>query len=225
MNKEKKCQEDLKKEYMEVMKMKKCKWAGDMGDEYCKNCNGVTMEVEGRFISCENCAGYEAGEEDAISDDVDMTPTKEDKQVVEDAAKKLNKNSDNIEEELPFSDDEDVTNNVEKTTQISTKTKKTNNNTPKKEKAEESKNTSIKVSEEKHKEEESEYTPTGIHVTSLRYTSGVTIKKGDNYFKFIAEEEWDVSQAKQDIQDVREQLWAKLNAEVDAQIEELNNMN
>ena len=59
----------------------------------------------------------------------------------------------------------------------------------------------------------------------MRYTSGATIKKGDNYFKFVAEEEWDVSQTKQNIQDVREQLWAKLNAEVDSQIEELNNMN
>ena len=63
-----------------------------------------------------------------------------------------------------------------------------------------------------------------IKVTSLRYTSGATIKKGDNYFKFLAEEEWDVSRI-EDVQEAREKLWAKLNAEVDSQIEELNNMN
>ena len=44
--------------------MKKCKWSGDMSDEYCKSCNGITMEVDGNSISCEKCAGYEAGEEE-----------------------------------------------------------------------------------------------------------------------------------------------------------------
>ena len=57
----------------------------------------------------------------------------------------------------------------------------------------------------------------------MRYTSGATIKKGDNYFKFVAEEEWDVSQV-DNVDDVREQLWAKLNGEVDKQIEELQNL-
>ena len=57
----------------------------------------------------------------------------------------------------------------------------------------------------------------------MRYTSGATIKRNDNYFKFIAEEEWDVSQV-DNIDDVREQLWAKLNGEVDKQIEELQNL-
>ena len=62
-----------------------------------------------------------------------------------------------------------------------------------------------------------------IKVTSLRYTSGATIKKGDNYFKFVAEEEWDVS-SYPDTNDAREQLWDKLNGEVDRQIEELKYM-
>ena len=63
-----------------------------------------------------------------------------------------------------------------------------------------------------------------IKLISMRYTSGATIKKGDNYFKLVAEEEWDVSQVS-NVDDVREQLWAKLNGEVDKQIEELQNMN
>lgn len=199
--------------------MRVCKYAGDPEDEYCKNCNGCTMEVEGKSISCTECAGYEEGDTDVdaetgvVTDEEPMNPP--------------------VEEAV---EEEPVAKPVQKADTAAKKTKATNT-TSKKEKAEESKNTQpndggkvtietpIKVSEEKHKEEESEYTPTGIQVISLRYTSGATVKKGDNYFKFIAEEEWDVSQAKQDIQEIREQLWAKLNAEVDAQIEELNSMN
>ena len=81
-------------------------------------------------------------------------------------------------------------------------------------------NTVTKVAEEKKETE----VKNDIKVTSIRYTSGATVKKGDNYFKFIAEEEWDVSRI-EDVQEAREKLWAKLNAEVDSQIEELNNMN
>ena len=195
--------------------MRVCKYAGDLEDEYCKNCNGCTMEVEGKSISCAECAGYEEGDTDVDTETGVVT---------------------NEEPMNPPVEEEPVAKPVQKADTAAKKTKVTNT-TSKKEKGKESKNTQpneggkvtietpIKISEEKHKEEESEYTPTGVHVTSLRYTSGATIKKGDNYFKFIAEEEWDVSQAKQDIQEIREQLWAKLNAEVDAQIEELNSMN
>ena len=194
--------------------MKKCKWAGDVNDEYCKGCDGITMQVDGNSISCTECAGYEEGDETTAEKTEEPMP------------KPI---PDKIEEDLPFSDVENVTNDVEETTQISTKTKKTNNNTPKKEKCEnESKNKAnnkpvIVANESK----ETEITTTiegEIKVTSLRYTSGATIKKGDNYFKFIAEEEWDVSRI-EDVQEAREKLWAKLNAEVDSQIEELNNMN
>ena len=199
---------------MEVISMKKCKWAGDLNDEYCKGCDGITMEVDGNSISCTECAGYEEGEETT------------DEKTEEPMSKPI---PDKIEEDLPFSDVENVTNDVEETTQISTKTKKTNNNTPKKEKCEnEAKNKAnnkpVIVSNE-NKENEVTITIEGeIKVTALRYTSGATVKKGDNYFKFIAEEEWDVSRI-EDVQEAREKLWAKLNAEVDSQIEELNNMN
>ena len=199
---------------MEVISMKKCKWAGDVNDEYCKGCDGITMQVDGNSISCTECAGYEEGEEST------------DEKTEEPMQKPI---PDKIEEDLPFSDVENVTNNFEETTQISTKTKKTNNNTPNKEKCEnESKNKAnnkpVIVSNE-NKETEVTTTIEGeIKVTALRYTSGATVKKGDNYFKFIAEEEWDVSRI-EDVQEAREKLWAKLNAEVDSQIEELNNIN
>ena len=199
---------------MEVISMKKCKWAGDVNDEYCKGCDGITMQVDGNSISCKECAGYEEGEE-AMGEKTE-----------EPMSKPI---PDKIEEDLPFSDVENVTNDVEETTQISTKTKKTNNNTPKKEKCEngsknKANNKPVIVSNENKETEVTNTIEGGIKVTALRYTSGVTVKKGDNYFKFIAEEEWDVSRI-EDVQEAREKLWAKLNAEVDSQIEELNNMN
>ena len=193
--------------------MKKCKWAGDVNDEYCKGCDGITMEVDGNSISCTECAGYEEDEESTVEQTEESMP------------KPI---PDKIEEDLPFSDVENVTNDVEETTQISTKDKKTNNNTPKGEKCENEEknkaNTVTKVAEEAKEKEVTTTIDGEIKVTALRYTSGATIKKGDNYFKFIAEEEWDVSRI-EDVQEAREKLWAKLNAEVDAQIEELNNMN
>ena len=194
--------------------MKKCKWAGDVNDEYCKGCDGITMEVDGNSISCTECAGYEEDEESTVEQTEESMP------------KPI---PDKIEEDLPSSDVENVTNDVEETTQISTKTKKTNNNTPKKEKCEnESKNKAnnkpVIVSNENKETEVTNTIEGEIKVTALRYTSGATVKKGDNYFKFVAEEEWDVSRI-EDVQEAREKLWAKLNAEVDSQIEELNNMN
>ena len=197
--------------------MKKCKWAGDVNDEYCKSCDGITMEVDGNSISCKECAGYEESDEDVES------TTEKTEEPMTDSTK------DNNEEDSQSSNIENVTNDVEETTQISTKDKKTNNNTPKEEKCEngsknKANNKPVIVSNE-NKETEVTTTIEGeIKVTALRYTSGATVKKGDNYFKFIAEEEWDVSRI-EDVQEAREKLWAKLNAEVDSQIEELNNMN
>ena len=199
---------------MEVISMKKCKWAGDVNDEYCKGCDGITMQVDGNSISCTECAGYEEGEETTAE------------KTEEPMQKPI---PDKIEEDLPFSDVENVTNYVEETTQISTKTKKTNNNTPKEEKCEneaknKANNNPVIVADESKETEVTTTIEGEIKVTSLRYTSGATVKKGDNYFKFISEEEWDVSRI-EDVQEAREKLWAKLNAEVDSQIEELNNMN
>ena len=192
--------------------MKKCKWAGDVNDEYCKGCDGITMEVDGNSIPCTECAGYEESDED-----VESTVEKTEEPVTDSI-------EDKIEEESQSSDVENVTNDVEETTQISTKAKKTNNNTSNKEKGKnESKNKATTVTKVAEEAKETEVS-NDIKVTALRYTSGATVKKGDNYFKFIAEEEWDVSRI-EDVQEAREKLWAKLNAEVDSQIEELNNMN
>ena len=183
--------------------MMKCKWAGDPNDEYCKNCDGVTMEVDGNSISCAECAGYEAGTEE-----VDSTPDK-------------------VKESLPSEEEKnDDPENNEKPIEKPPKSDKPNNNTPKEEKPLKSKNNKVtKVKEEKKAVEKTAKDENGqVKVVSMRYTSGATIKRNDNYFKFVAEEEWDVSRI-EDVQEAREKLWAKLNAEVDSQIEELNNMN
>lgn len=187
--------------------MRKCKWAGDPADEYCKSCDGCKMIVDNVETECTNCAGYEAGEEE-----VETT------------------NSENVKDTAEPIMDEPVTStkNDEKTDEKTAKPKKTSNNTSKakatkiedKNKATNNKTDVVKVSEEHNFTEN--VSADGIRVTSIRYTSGATVKKGDNYFKFIAEEEWDVSRI-EDVQEAREKLWAKLNAEVDSQIEELNN--
>ena len=192
--------------------MKKCKWAGDVNDEYCKGCNGITMEVDGNSISCTECAGYESSEDEVSEETTNNNFMPE------------------PEEELPF--EEEQIKSVEKNDKKQTKEEKTTNNTTLKEKVKtDTKNKETtnkekvtKVSEEKKSVETTKNVDDEIKVTAIRYTSGATIKKGDNYFKFIAEEEWDVSRI-EDVQEAREKLWAKLNAEVDSQIEELNNMN
>ena len=187
-----------------------CKYAGDPTDEYCKNCDGITMEVDDKKIACTECAGYEAGKEETDTNEEIMNPPVEE---TEDASV------------------EETTNNEEKSVEKTSKAKKSNNNTANsknvkstsknKETINKKEDKAVKVKEEKKAVE----TTNDIKVVSMRYTSGATVKKGDNYFKFIAEEEWDVSQTKQNIEDVREQLWAKLNCEVDKQIEELNSIN
>ena len=197
--------------------MKKCKWSGDVNDEYCKGCDGITMDVDGNSIPCTECAGYEESDEDVES------TTEKTEEPVTDSTK------DKIEQDSKSSNVENVTNYVEETTQISTKDKKTNNNTPNEEKGKngsknKANNKPVIVSNENKETEVTNTIEGEIKVTALRYTSGATIKKGDNYFKFIAEEEWDVSRI-EDVQEAREKLWAKLNAEVDSQIEELQNMN
>lgn len=196
--------------------MKKCKWAGDQGDEYCKSCDGITMDVDGKSISCKECAGYEAGTDDVVNEEIMPEPIEE-----------------KTEDKSTETNVENVTKNKQNSLQISTKDKKTNNNTPNEEKGKNKEKTkgtnnkdkAVKIADEKNTQEKVSKDDGEIKVTSLRYTSGATIKKGDNYFKFIAEEEWDVSQVSNMNDDIREMLWAKLNAQVDAQIEELNNMN
>ena len=199
--------------------MWKCKWSGDKDDVYCSNCNGVTMEVDGKEISCEECNGYEEGSEEV------ETETKEEKVMEEQKEPEKETPKDDFTKNMNEPEPDTTT---ERTEIAQKQVKKTNltNNTSNDKKAKESGNKKVeKVDEEKKAVEKTTKVENGqVKVVSMRYTSGATIKKGDNYFKFVAEEEWDVSQVN-NVDDVREQLWAKLNGEVDKQIEELQNMN
>ena len=198
--------------------MWKCKWSGDKDDVYCANCNGVTMEVDGKEISCEECNGYEEGSEEV------ETETKEEKVMEEQKEPEKETPKDDFTKDMNEPEQDTTT---ERTETVQKPIKKSNptNNTSNDKKAKESENKKVeKVNEEKKVSETIQDVDGGPKVVSLKYTSGATIKKGDNYFKFVAEEEWDVSQVN-NVDDVREQLWAKLNGEVDKQIEELQNMN
>ena len=199
--------------------MWKCKWSGDKDDVYCSNCNGVTMEVDGKEISCEECNGYEEGSEEV------ETETKEEKVVEEQKEPEEETTEDDFTKDM---NEPEPDTTAERTENVQKQTEKINptNTTSNSKKAGESGNKQVeKVKEEKKSIEKIIKDENGpVKVVSMRYTSGATIKKGDNYFKFVAEEEWDVSQVN-NVDDVREQLWAKLNGEVDKQIEELQNMN
>ena len=198
--------------------MWKCKWSGDKDDVYCANCNGVTMEVDGKEISCEECNGYEEGSEEV------ETETKEEKVMEEQKEPEKETPKDDFTKDMNEPEQDTTTERTE-TAQKQIKKSNPTNNTSNDKKAKESENKKVeKVNEEKKVSETIQDVDGGPKVVSLKYTSGATIKKGDNYFKFVAEEEWDVSQVN-NVDDVREQLWAKLNGEVDKQIEELQNMN
>ena len=199
--------------------MRKCKWSGDKDDVYCANCNGVTMEVDGREISCEKCNGYEEGSEEV------ETETKEEKVMEEQKEPEKETPKDDFTEDMNEPEQDTA---AERTETVQKQTEKSNptNNTSNDKKVKESENKKVeRVNEEKKAVEKTTKVENGrVKVVSMRYTSGATIKRNDNYFKFVAEEEWDVSQVN-NVDDVREQLWAKLNGEVDKQIEELQNMN
>lgn len=184
--------------------MMKCKWAGDAGDEYCKNCDGVAMMVDGKEIPCSECAGYEEGTESVENNTVETNTETE------------------VDMNPPF---EETPTEPIKPTKKPAKTAKVTNTTPEPKKPEKTaSNVSdkpVKVAEEKKVVEQ---TTDNISIASLRYTSSCTVKKCDNYYKFSAEEEWDVSKYSGDIQDARDMLWAKLNSEVDRQIDDLSNM-
>ena len=174
--------------------MKICKYAFDKEDEYCATCDGVQMEVDGNLIPCDQCAGYEEGTEEAVDKE----------EVVETVT-----NDEYIEEEN-ISEPEPEHVEIEEEPKEEKPSKKQNTNkTPKKKKdvVETIKDKKVNVE--------------GAKVTSIRFTSGATVKKGDNYFKFVAEKELDLSSYEGKIEDVEEQLWADLNSQIDKQVEDL----
>lgn len=178
--------------------MKICKYAFDKEDEYCATCDGVQMEVDGNLIPCDQCAGYEEGTEDANVEEA--TP------IVPDA-------EECVEDEAPTVALENAKTDLE-----TTKKSKTTNTMKKKTTGE---NSNEKTKEVVETIKDKKVNVEGAKVTSIRFTSGATVKKGDNYFKFVAEKELDLSSYYGKVEDVEEQLWADLNAQIDKQVEDL----
>lgn len=175
----------------------KCKWAGDKADEFCKDCNGCTMLVNGDSVSCTECGGYEAGEE-----------------IVEEASKEAIKQEVGEPDENPK---KQAVTNENKNELNNTKKEKTSTTAKKSTKKQEAK----VIETSKEQKEEKVTTDDGIKVMSIRYTSGATVKKGDNYYKIVAEEEWQCVNLDDSI---RKKLWDKLNTEVDNQVNDIFNM-
>lgn len=185
----------------------KCKWAGDTADEFCKDCNGCTMLVNGDTVSCTECGGYEARKE-VVQD------------AVEEAPKEAIQQKETVKEEVVEPDKKpkkQAVTNEKKDKVINTKKEKTSNTAKKSTQKQEAK----VIETSKEQKEEKVTTDDGIKVVSIRYTSGATVKKGDNYYKIVAEEEWQCENLDDSI---RKKLWDKLNTEVDNQINDIFNM-
>lgn len=186
--------------------MKKCKWAGDAGDEYCKSCDGITMMVDGNSISCEECAGYEEGTEEVTTETEEkVEESKEEKPPINPPVEETEEVKEEPKKEEPVKPKKSADKQKDK--------KEVVKSTKKDEKVVETQNTT------------SESAPKGVNVLALRYMSGVTICHNDTYYKFSAEEEWgldlNIFNTTEKIEDAREQLWAKLNAAVDKQVEDV----
>lgn len=178
--------------------MKICKYAFDKEDEYCATCDGVQMEIDGNLIPCDQCAGYEDGPEDAN---------------VEEETPMVVDTPEDVEQEAPTVALENAKTELE-----TAKKSKTTNNMKKKTTSE---NSNVKTNEVIKTVKDKKVNAEGAKVTSIRFTSGATVKKGDNYFKFVAEKELDLSAYDGNVEDVEEQLWADLNAQIDKQVEDL----
>lgn len=193
---------------------KKCQYAGDPNDEYCKSCNGLTMLVNGVEYPCTECTAY--------------TPVGE----CEDD--KFVKMADGIEEEAPVEESSDASETAPEAETEAVKEETTDSTADNKESTtvettDESKQSDVKVVASEQEKEET-LLPDGVTVKSLRYMSGVTLIKTEKtgketYYKFSAEEEWalsdEVGANTEAVNNAREALWDKLNLEIDSQIEAL----
>lgn len=187
--------------------MFRCKYAGDASDEYCKDCDGLEMVVEGKTLSCSECAGYEPGTEE------------------------VGESEKNVENKEPMNPPEEEVKEEKKTSAAKTSKKDSESKDSEKE------NTSVNNKPSKEENfraaqdngvESSDNKIEGVVVTSIRYMSGCTVQKNDTYYKFTAEEEWAIDpmviNTPESVQEVREKLWAKVNSEVDKQVDDVLNL-
>lgn len=178
-----------------MSEIKKCQYAGDKNDEYCVNCNGVTMLVNGEEHSCTECAGYVADTSVNLQEEVDKEIKKAMNAPVEEDTVEDTKTEESTDEAVKEAT-ESPTESCNDTTVVETVA-----------------------------ESEEVTLPDGVTVKSMRYMSGMTICHNDTYYKFSAEEEWEldanIGADAEAVESIREKLWAKLNLEVDNQVAEV----
>lgn len=191
-----------------------CKYAGLTDDEECEFCNGISYELDGQEIPAYKCPGYEAGD-DVAEDDVEEATEPEPQEAEpepepdkpkpkKEVAKKVVKQATENEKE-------------EKATAPKKVAKK-----PQKPTINNSEGVKKDESDDDYEITTEDLSKLGVNVKTLCYKSSATIQKGDNYYKFSAQEEWDVSDAKdKDLALISEMLWTRLNSEVDKQVKEI----
>lgn len=185
--------------------MVKCVYAGDPNDEYCKNCNGILMLVDGEEYPCTECTAYTAGDDE---DNTEQAANENEAAVADEPVNSQDAHTDDLEQE--------TTNSTQDVAEQATDEASCADERP-------------VVTETIHSAEE-ETSIDGVTVKALRYMSGVTVAKTESngnitYYKFNAEEEWDIDDAvgkdADKVNSIREALWDKLNLEIDSQIEEI----
>lgn len=184
--------------------MKKCKWAGDVNDEYCKECDGCTLMFEGQEKTATDCAGYEAGEEETADEVV------QEEEYVEEQK---------TEQPIMNPPEEEKNEEPKKKTVKKEDKKKPSNSVEKQDKKEEVKNTTT----EDKKSVKNDGNKVKSTVKSIRVMSGVTKEVNGTYYKFTYEQENDLATGltEEEVAEEKEKLWAIANAEVDKQLEDV----
>ena len=90
----------------------KCAYAGDKADEYCSQCNGITMNVDGEEFSCKECQSYTEPE-----------PVKEEEPVAPSESHETPRD-DNEKEEADTYTSQSVTTSIKAESGLSIETKK-----------------------------------------------------------------------------------------------------
>jgi hypothetical protein len=171
--------------------MFKCKYAHDASDEYCKDCDGITILDGDTEASAETCPGYEKGEEIKAEEPVEEEPKVEEAPVAE-------KEPEPVVEEKPKKEEKKPT-----------ATKKEKKEEIKKEVVEESKCCC-----------ESQTVEVSSKTVEIRCDSGVSFEAKPNLWYKVAYGETRTVSAS-NVEEERKKLWDDVNREVDSQIAEI----
>ena len=184
--------------------MKKCKYAFDANDEYCKVCNGEALvNADGSTSEVTACPGYEAGSEDIAENS-------------EEDINRVTGGDEPVEEEPAVEEKKPVEPPKQKPVPVKT---------PK------AKEEAVSVSNKKPEKavEPTDPTPTSNNVPNtsdgvkIRVESGISIEiKSGTWYKFGCSQEETVPVGTEDAR--RKELWDLVNSQIDAQVAEVTEM-